>query len=294
MKQTLSRYIIWCSSLLISLLFYGCNSFDSKEKNPTALPKIVDQATQQTFPGKIIWHDLLTPDPDSATNFYGQLLGWSFKPINEQYIEIYNGGKKIGGILTTHPKQERKIAAQWLPALSIEDLDQSISTVKSNKGSLINGPLNWNPRGEGALVCDPEKAHFLLLKTATGDPLDQEPQMGDWLWNEVWTTNLTQEVQFYKALGKYTSVKKNDHYAVLMNKKQWRIGIREIDQPLFAGRWVPIIRIENSSKYIKKVIELGGIVWKKPIPPENTALISDPSGAFFILQYWNFSTNGGE
>jgi len=280
-------HVLLMGSFLISLSFYGCNSFSPK-KDSTALPKIVESTTNQSIPGKIIWHDLLTSDPDAATHFYGELLDWSFKNINEQYIEIYNHKRKVGGILRIRPKKERKMAAQWLPALSVENLTQSISTAKSNKGTVINGPLDWKRRGTGALICDPQHAHFLLLKTASGDPLDQEPQMGDWLWDEVWTTNLTQEILFYKAIGQYTNIKKNDHYAILMDKKKWRIGIREIDQPPFAGRWLPIIRVENPSHYLKKVIDLGGTVWKKPVPPENAALISDNTGAFFILQSWDF------
>jgi len=281
--------IFFLGSILMSLSFYGCNTFKPKKETPIALPQIVKQPTNQTLPGKIIWHDLLTPNPDAAIHFYSELLGWSFKQKNKHYTEIYNHKKKIGGILLIQPKKEQKIAAQWLPALSVKDITQSLSRVKTNNGTIINGPLNWKQRGTGALIADPQHAHFLLLKTTTGDPLDQEPQTGDWLWDEVWTTNITQEIHFYKSLGQYTNIKKNSHYAILMNQKKWRIGIRKINTPSFAGRWLPVIRVDHPTHYLKKITELGGTIWKKPSSPENAALISDNTGAFFILQSWNFS-----
>jgi predicted enzyme related to lactoylglutathione lyase len=66
------------------------------------------------------------------------------------------------------------------------------------------------------------------------------------------------------------------------------MGIRKIKQKEFAGRWMPVVRVEDPAALLGKVEALGGRVWTHPEPGQNTALVSDSAGAFLILQQWDF------
>jgi predicted enzyme related to lactoylglutathione lyase len=271
-------------------LLTGCQQFKGDNASATnALPSITAQPTGEYHTGKVVWHDLLTPNPDAARKFYGQLFGWSFEPTASRYTEIKHNGKKIGGIIRIDSKKTRQAAAQWLISISVPDIKQAKKQVKAAGGMIVNGPNELGKRGQTILVGDAQNAQFLLLKSPSGDPTDQEPQIGEWLWNEVWTLDRKREQAFYKLLGQYNDLQQNQEYAILQNEGRWRIGIRQIKQKEFAGRWLPVVRVENPAALLDRVEKLGGRVWTRPNSSQQTALISDSDGAFLILQSWDFT-----
>ena len=50
-----------------------------------------------------------------------------------------------------------------------------------------SGPRDIDDRGRLAVVGDPEGAIFGVVRTTGGDPPDRDPEVGDWLWNELWS-----------------------------------------------------------------------------------------------------------
>lgn len=281
--------------ILGSLLIGGCTTFEGEgvSRESLALPPITNEPTHVYHPGKFVWHDLLSPDTLASRSFYGELFGWSFRDQGN-YIEIYNGDRKIGGMLAIQPGQEqdkKKVAAEWLASMSVSDLDKAAGFVPSAGGKIINGPMDLGERGRAVLIGDPDGAHLLLLKARDGDPEDREPGIGEWLWNEVWTLDPARLIAFYDTLGEYEEVVQGDDYAIFIGEGHWRAGVRTIGQQAFAGRWVPVVRVKDPSALLHKVRKLGGIVWLEPgeeEASEDTALISDNQGAMLILQRWTF------
>jgi len=286
--------IAFLLSVMGLLLLEGCATWPGGPDY--RLPPITDAPTRQWHPGKIVWHDLLTTDLPAARRFYGELFGWTFREI-DGYTEIHHGGRKIGGLLPLQPTAEKPVASQWLMALSVPDLDAALEQVKGSGGRLINGPLDLGPRGTGALIADPAGAHLLLLHARGGDPADRRPDLGDWLWNEVWALKAKPLVDFYRRLGHYEAVLEGEDYRVFVGEGRWRAGLRLIDQPAYAGRWVPVVRVADPAALLDEVRRLGGEVWRAPgegAADEDTALIADDTGALLILQRWTFTAAGEE
>jgi len=283
----------FCAGTLAASLG-GCARFGGAAEKGTPLPPITAQPTGERHVGKMVWHDLLTPDPAAAQKFYGKLFGWSFEQKDPLYTEIHLGGKKIGGILQIDPGNGRKAAAQWLVCMSVPDVAAAARQVESEGGAVINGPKDFGARGRGVLAADAQNAQFLLLEASGGDPADVEPRIGTWLWNEVWTLDLDKELAFYKPLGKYEKADRNSEYAVLIGEGKWRMGIRKIKQKEFADRWLPVVRVKDPATLLGQVEALGGRVWTRPEPGKDTALVSDNAGAFLILQRWDFPGNETE
>ena len=282
------------AGLLISagILFSGCSALpQSGDTSAQSLTSITDTPTNTYHPGKFVWHDLLTPDAAASRKFYGELLGWTFTPRGN-YLEIHNGTRKIGGIAQVESDTDKqKTAASWLASMSVADVDAAIARVQAHKGKVINGPLDMPLRGRGALVSDSRGAHLVLLHAKDGDPEDRKAEMGDWLWNEIWTNVPDETIAFYKAIGNYSEVKRSDDYAILINQGKWRAGVRFSDHDVTI-RWVPAIRVSDPGSLLGKVETLGGTVWIRPgdLPGNpGTALISDNMGALLILQRWTFS-----
>ena len=276
----------------LALLPGGCANLGA-EKPPEGLPPIVAAPTGERHPGKVVWHDLLTPDPEGARKFYAGLLGWSFERKTPRYEEIRHNGHAIGGMLQLEPHTERKVAAQWLASLSVADAKEAVRRVRKNGGQVINGPEELGRRGRGALVADAQGAQLFLLESATGDPADHDPRMKEWLWDEVWSVELPREEAFYKAVGRYNDVRENGEYAILMNEGRWRMGIRRIKQEAFARRWIPVVRVADPAALLDQVEALGGTVWTRPEGGKKTALVSDPNGALLILQQWDIPGGKG-
>jgi predicted enzyme related to lactoylglutathione lyase len=106
--------------------------------------------------GALAWNDLVTPDPDAASAFYGELFGWSYQDVGGGYRVIANGGRSNGGML----KQDGPAA--WLPYFAHEDVDAAIAQVQELGGQLFNGPLQV-PNGRFAVLSDPQGAVFAVL-----------------------------------------------------------------------------------------------------------------------------------
>ncbi|NPA25859.1 MAG: VOC family protein [Deltaproteobacteria bacterium] len=278
---------------LLLLLLAGCVS-QSSPRQGDLLPPVTTRPTATWHPGRIIWLDLVTPDAKRAEKFYGGLFGWTFEHENN-YTVISNNNRRIGGIIELKPEKQDKVAAQWLASMSVNDVDAAAVWVEKQGGKILNGPVDMSRRGRGALISDPEGAYLVILRTRDGDPPEIEPGIGDWLWLEDWTTDLDQTAVFYRKLGGYEKILRENDYVVLINEGKWRAGIRLIREKIFRGRWVPTVRVTDAGALLDKVTSLGGRVLLTPgQTPDNpdAALITDTTGALLVIQPWNFAEEG--
>src|SRR5210317_172332 len=173
------------------------------------LPSITEMPTGERSPGKIIWRDLLTNDPAASQKFYGDLFGWEFESVGEEsnlrsnsaYTLIRHNGKLIGGMVDTLALNGRDDISQWVVLMAVEDLDARVAAVSANGGEIVAPPTDLQDRGRLALVRDAEGALLGLLQTRDGDPLDSEPEIGGFLWDELWTTDVQNAGAFYNTVA---------------------------------------------------------------------------------------------
>ena len=275
---------------LASLWFTGCtNMVDIPQKSePLLLPSVTSTVTGERHAGKFVWHDLVTDDVAASRTFYAGVFGWEFK-TKGSYVQIFNQGNLIGGMMQVRPTVDSKAEGVWLPSISVADVDKSIRYLKFKKGKVLKGPIDMNERGRGALVSDPEGAQLVLLHTKNGDPKDVTPQEGDWLWNELWTNTAQNSYSFYRELGGYDSSKIKNGYGLLIHQGKWRAGIRDVSKEDLKPRWVPAIRVSDLEETMRKVKTLEGEVLLTPhkeLVDGNVALIADNTGALVIIQRW--------
>jgi predicted enzyme related to lactoylglutathione lyase len=291
------KWIIKVWAVLASLLLIGCTGANTlaPKQDKLVLPAITKTATEKHYSGKFVWHDLLTDDVDKAKEFYSGLFGWSFED-KHGYTTIYHHGKVIGGMMHVSHTSDKNVEAVWLPSLSVENVDNAIAEVKAKKGTVLKGPIDMPQRGRGVLVSDAQGAHIVLLHAKGGDPLDTVPNMGDWLWNELWTSNSKESEALYRRLGKYDAVSKSGEYRIFKNKGKWRAGIRDVSKEDAKSRWVSVVRVSDLQKSMDKVKHLGGQVLMNPhkeIADGNVAVIADNTGALLLIQRWSGSVKEG-
>jgi len=288
---------------LVALILGGCSSMN--------MPAITDQPTQVTLQGKVVWHDLITDVPEASKHFYQELFGWEFEQVDigqglfnaVDYTLIRHNGRLIGGMVDQAHLKTQEDVSQWINLISVADVDTATAAVTAAGGTVLTAPVNLAKRGRSAVVADPQGALLALLQTSSGDPLDKaEPDVGGFLWNELWTEDVTSAADFYKQLAGYSdednilqdNVENNREYRLLSSQGKPRVGIMKIPVEDLTPLWVSYLRIEDATALdaiVARVEELGGSILLDPQDREiggRVALIAGPSGAGIALQTWPF------
>ena len=294
--QLLVRYV---GVLITAIVFLGgCANYGKPSQGGIEMAQtpITENPSGETFPGKFVWHDLVTPDAQSAGKFYEDLFGWQIEHQG-QYAVVRNGDKLIAGILQVEPADGRERDAVWIPSVSVSDVDAAAELVIANGGIILKGPADMEKRGRAVLISDPQRADLVLLNAKGGDPVDAKPAIGDWLWNEIWTDDPEVSEAFYATVVGYDEMVPGDNYDVFVYEGKWRAGMRHLQDKNDHMLWVPVVRVADPEATARRVEELGGVVWITPdeAPSKgNTALIGDTTGALLLIQRWPPLASKGE
>ncbi len=232
------------------------------------LPPIVSPPTGQRLPGKVVWFDLLTLEPEVARAFYAGVLGWTFEDRNG-YLVASDGKTPVAGILAMPAPQAGAPTPQsrWMPLISVADLSGAVAAVQKGGGKVLEGPSSLGARGRYAAVADPRGAQFVLLTAAGGDPVDADAPPPGWMWAELWTNDLKGAAAFYKSVVGYDT---------------WQVGSGKQATWIFASggrprarasrmpfdkvppQWLPYVVVKDLPGALARVTELGGHVLRKP------------------------------
>jgi len=276
----------------------GCansGNLGTASKEMSVIP-VTSQTTGVRYPGKVIWHDLITPDIRLAGEFYEKMFAWKLD-YSGSYTEIFFEGKTIGGMIEVQPEDGKATAGLWIPSLSVKDVDQTVAAAIELGGKILKPTIDLGQRGKAALIADPDGRHFAVLTTLSGDPRDAKASFNSWLWDEVWSNDPDSSEAFYTDLLGYDQVSESHSYLVLLADNKWRIGIRKIENDKEYSLWVPVIRVRDIHASTRQVEPSGG---KVLLSPEQTpgdgraALITDPTGALILIQEWDYPNSQGD
>ncbi|MCZ7612579.1 MAG: VOC family protein [Ignavibacteriaceae bacterium] len=237
----------------------------------------------------------MTYDIPSVKIFYSELFGWTYLDVGESdndYTVVLQDGKPIAGMFKLRDVDPKQGFSQWISYLSVADMNQSINYVKANGGKIYREPFELPNRGAIAFIFDSQQAIIALVKSSSGDPVDQDPVYNRWFWTELWTNDVDNSIKFYKELCRYNNrifdTRADNKYYVLENENRPRAGIVKIPFENVKPHWMPYIAVKDPSEIVKKVEQLGGTVYlsTEGIAGNNAAIIADPSGAVFTVQKW--------
>lgn len=264
-----------------------------------SLPPITEAPTNNRLAGKIVWHDLLTNDMEGSRAFYSGLFGWEFEEVpltlgfgrSSRYLLIRHQGRLIGGMFDTRDAADSVNSSQWVSVMSVADLDAAVAAVAPAGGTVLTPPTDLAQRGRIAVVKDVTGALFAMLQTAMGDPLDDAPRPGEFMWDELWTDDINAAVSFYQQLAQFESVRQpvaSGVYRALAVAGTPRFGMLENPIDGLPPTWAPYIKVADMS-VLYSVEMLGGKVLLDATPRElggEVALIQGPSGAGVVVQTW--------
>ena len=284
------------ATLLAITVFTGCAAITID------LPSITDTPTNERHAGKVVWHDLLTNTPEESRKFYGELFGWEFeKPGidiglggDAPYMLIRHNGRLIGGMVDTNSLNRKENISQWVTVLSVDDVNAAAGAVVANGGKILREPTELRSRGVLAIIEDPTGALFAMVQTKDGDPADFDAEVNGFLWNELWTGDVSKTADFYTQVIGFERedreiVESGITYHMLTAEGIPRAGVLKNPYGDVPPVWVNYLRVEDPSAVTARVASLGGQILLDTQPRDiggEVAFIAGPSGAGIALQTW--------
>jgi predicted enzyme related to lactoylglutathione lyase len=269
------------------------------EQKELIVPPVTKTPTNNKLTGKIVWHDLLTDDVNSVKSFYGNLFGWKFDNGGDPeavYTTILFNGNPIGGIIHLEKKDGgTNYDSQWMEYISVDDVDAAFQEVKKQNCKVYREPFDILNRGRIAIFADTRGALIAIVNSSTGDPDDVDVEYNNWFWNELWTDDMNNSVEFYKSLFNYSleeyKTRSDNDYIILRTKERRRFGVLKIPFDDVKPNWLPFIAVKDVMEVEKKVKEFGGenLIPSKGIIGNDASIIADPSGAVFAIHNWPLS-----
>lgn len=263
-------------------------------------------------PGGFIWYELMTPDADDATRFYGAVVGWKIEggagagPVDYRHI-IRDDGGDAGGMLNLSADMVAHGARPaWVPYLHVADLDATIAAVAAEGGRVLM-PATALPVGRFAMVADPQGVPIYVMTPVP--PPGKEDVRSDVFsndavqrvtWNELASPDLDASKAIYSRhfgfefndvmpmgpMGDYCFI---DHDGV-------RVGaMMQAQDAAAAAQWRVYFRVPSVTVGKAAVEAAGGTVLDGPheVPGGDFIIIArDPQGAEFGLVGAN--TDAGE
>lgn len=265
---------------------------------PLELPPLVQPASGERHPGKVIWVDLVTPDLAGAKRFYGALFGWSFRDVpgdEKNFSLAMLNGEPVGGLIqrTMPPGAPRQ--PNWLTFISVVDVTEAQRVVLARGGKVLSAPRAYPQRGRQAVFADPHGAPFAVLQSSSGDPKDELADPGEWIWSSLVTPDPDKDAAFYQAVFGYEvfELPGDDglEHVLLANDDYARVSLNEL--PLRGEKsyphWLNFVRVISATDAVAKVVALGGKLLVAPQPDRHgglVAVVADPAGAPFGLLEW--------
>ena len=116
--------------------------------------------------GHVDWSELLTPDPEAAKKFYGDVFGWTFSPMPMPQGGVYwvamASEKPVAGIMATTDAGP-DTPPQWFTYLAAEDVDAGCDAIRAAGGTIVQPPWDIPYVGRIAIVLDAQNIVFGLM-----------------------------------------------------------------------------------------------------------------------------------
>jgi uncharacterized protein len=243
--------------------------------------------------GAPCWIDLYSSDTDKATDFYGQLFGWTTESAGPEfggYFTFLKDGKHVAGCM--HNDGQQGYPDAWTVYLTTDDIERTAAAASTNGGQVYLEPMAVADNGKMAMVADPGQAAVGIWQPGTQKGFDVRNEIGTAAWFELQTRDYDASVGFYRDVFQWDAHTMSDtpefRYTTLGKDEDALAGIMDATQFLPEGApaaWSVYFEVEDTEGALEQIAELGGKIVR---PAEDTpygrlAQAADPTGTLFKL-----------
>lgn len=243
--------------------------------------------------GAPCWVDLYTSDPDQATDFYGQLFGWTAESAGEEYggyLTFSKGSDVVAGAMRNDGEQGAPDA--WTIYLATDDIAAVAAATEANGGQVVMGPMEIPQAGHMAIVADSGEAAVGVWQPGEHKGFAVLAEPGTPGWFELHTRRYDDAVSFYEKVFGWDTYAASDtpefRYTTLGEGDQGLAGIMDAAAFLPDGvpaHWSVYFQVEDTDAALAEIGRLGGstILAAEDTPYGRLAQAADPTGAAFKL-----------
>ncbi len=117
--------------------------------------------------GVFSMNELITTDLNSAKEFYGELLGWTFTETKtiygNSYLVIHSDGVFVGGMMLKEGNVLDDVIPCWDPYITVDDVEASAKRVEKLGGEVILPPTDIPKVGRFCVIKDPQGISLNLI-----------------------------------------------------------------------------------------------------------------------------------
>lgn len=261
---------------------------------PSSAPLILTEIGYAGYhPGRVVWYNLASPNPEASKNFYENVFGWNTVPFGDdkKKIWVFRDGEKPVALMAYYNSDNN--SGEWIGAISVSDVAEATSAAKSEGAKIMRKPDQIENQGTISFVQDPQGAHFSLIKLANGDPDVEIAPTNQFLGLELWSNDPAQSEGFYKSVVGYETVSAKHgsiDYTVFKMGDMNCAGMLQNPSTAVRSHWLPYIRVADVNATLTKAKTAGAKVLIEPnasIRNGSVAVILDPTGAPLALQVYN-------
>jgi predicted enzyme related to lactoylglutathione lyase len=254
--------------------------------------------TKTHAPGTFCWLEIMTPDPNAARKFYGELFGWTFKenpmPDGSTYLMPQVRNRDVGGLYKLGAEQAKQGTPPHVTTyVAVASADEAAKRAKAAGGKVMMEPFDVMQHGRVAVLQDPTGAAFAVwqAKQHPGFGVMNEPFAT--CWNELLTRDVAAAEKFYTSVFGWTAERSpmaGVEYTLFKQAGQSVGGMAAIEKEMaqVPPHWLVYFGVDRCDDRAKRAGQLGG---KTVVPPQDIpnvgrfAVLQDPQGVTFgILQ----------
>lgn len=261
---------------------------------PGVSPPIASEISTTAYThGKVVWHDLASPEPDQSAKFYEAVFGWTTVPYGEGSRKVWvfqNEGEPVGLMAEYKTKTG---TGEWIGSISVPDVGATVEMAKNKGAVVLENPTVSESLGTISFLQDAQGAIISFVKFTNGDPKPGLAKMNSFLGLELWSDNPAASIQFYTDVVGYSTEKISGmgiDYTMLQKDDRNCASIMKNPVENVRSHWVPYIRVADIDATVSKVKAAGGKVLIEPSPEirgGTAALFLDPTGAPVAIQVYN-------
>lgn len=244
--------------------------------------------------GAPCWVSLATTDLSAAQRFYGDVLGWTFRPgsLGEEFTVALSDGVPVAGLGAVARTMQVRI--EWTPFFSVDSADVAASRVAERSATVAVGPIRMGT-GRTALCADPAGATFGFWE---GEVLrswhvaEQHPPAR----LELRTRDAFAMAIFYGEVFEWATGQGRCEVDYQYDAVVVRVGgravatllggaIGEAPDPQVRPRWQVSFYVRDVDDVARAAVAAGGRITAGPVdtPFGRTAGLSDPEGGLFTV-----------
>ncbi|WP_037731775.1 VOC family protein [Streptomyces megasporus] len=248
--------------------------------------------------GAPCWVTLLAPHLEAARHFYGELLGWHYRPGSQglgPYEVALSEGVPVAGL--GEARDSLRAFAAWTAYFAADSVDVVAGRVRERGATVAVGPVRFGA-GRVAWAADPAGAVFGIWEGAATPGWRVGGRVNGPAWLELMTRDAFAAALFYGEVfgwdladpDRYDIRYEHDR-VILRIDKETVAGlsggaVEDAPDPRIRPHWHVHFRVEDVEASAAKAASLGAEVVSPPAesPTGRLAVIRDPQGALFSIE----------